>query len=98
MKEGKLQERYRALRDGSWVKVAATEPARTLGPISVVTAVGATLGGAVRNVSLSGKTLVEEFTMGEHRLIRKLTVVSNGPWIHVVTRSLNSLGTSPSSG
>ena len=85
-KDGRLQERYLAFREGTWVEVATTDPGRTLGPISVVTAESAPLVGAVRNVSLPGGVLVEEFMVGEHRVIRTLSLVGNGPWLRVVTR------------
>jgi hypothetical protein len=59
-KNGCLQERYLAFRDGAWIEVAATDPGRTLGPVSVVTAESTPLAGAVRSVSLSDGSLVEE--------------------------------------
>jgi hypothetical protein len=86
VKDGRLQERYLAVRDGAWVEVARTDPAQTLGPVSVVTADRAPLGSAVRSVSLSGGTLAEELTAGEHRLLRTLTLAGDGPWIRVNTR------------
>jgi hypothetical protein len=86
VKDSRLQERYLAFRDGAWVEVATTAPGQTLGPVSVVTAENTPLVDAVRKISLSGGALVEEFAAGEHRVIRKLTLVGHGPWIRVVTR------------
>jgi len=81
-----LRERYLALRDGAWIDVATTDPGQTLGPLTVVTAPSAPLPGAVRTVSVSGGTLVEEFEVGEGRVIRKLSLVGNSSWIHITTK------------
>ena len=64
VKEGRLQERDLAFRDGTWIDVASTDPGQTLGPVSVATAQNTPLAGTVRNVSLSGGALVEEFAAG----------------------------------
>jgi len=81
-----LRERYLALRDGAWIDVATTDPGQTLGPLTVVTAPSAPLPGAVRTVSVSGGTLVEEFEVGEGRVIRKLSLVGTSSWIHITTK------------
>ncbi len=90
-KDDRLQERYLALHNGAWVEVATTDPGGTPGPVSVLTGDGAPLVTRVSHVSLSGGGLVEELSAGEHRVVRKLTILGNGPWIRVVT-SLDPVG------
>lgn len=85
IKDGRLQERYLAACNGAWVEVATTEPGQALGPACVVTGEGAPLTGIARRVSLSGQSMVEEFSAGEHRLVRKLTLLGGGSWVRVVT-------------
>lgn len=85
-RDGGLRERYLANRDGAWVEVATADPGGPMGPVSVIAAGGASLPGTLRTVSLSGGALVEELAAGEHRIIRQLKIVDNGPWIRVVTR------------
>ena len=86
VKNGRLQERFLALREGTWVEAAATAPGQTVGPVSVVTAERTPLVGAVRRVWLSAGELIEELAAGEHRITRKLSVLGKGPWIRAVTR------------
>lgn len=83
--DGRLQERYLAACNGAWVKVATTEPGQALGPVCVVTGEGTPLTGIARKVSLSGESMVEEFSAGEHCLVRKLTLLDGGSWVRVVT-------------
>jgi hypothetical protein len=85
-RDGRLCERYLASRDGEWVEVATAAPGGPMGPVFVIAAGGAPLPGTLRTVSLSGGALVEELAVGEHRIIRQLKIVDNGPWIRVVTR------------
>jgi hypothetical protein len=85
-REGRLCERYLALRDGTWVEVASGDQGRTMGPVSVVAAGGKPLFGTLQNLALVGESLVEELTAGQHRVVRKLTLAGDGSWIRVVTR------------
>jgi hypothetical protein len=85
-REGRLRERYLAIRDGAWVEVATGDQGLSIGPVSVVGANGTSLPGTVRNIGLSAGALVEELTVGQHRVIRTLTITDDGLWIHVVTR------------
>jgi hypothetical protein len=85
-RDGLLCERYLASRDGAWIEVATAAPGGPMGPVSAIAAGGASLPGTLRTVSLSGGALVEELAAGEHRIIRQLKIVDNGPWIRVVTR------------
>jgi hypothetical protein len=85
-REGRLRERYLAIRDGAWVEVATGDQGRSIGPVSVLVVGGKALSGTVRNISLANGSLVEELTAGQHRIIRKLTISGDGSWIRVVTR------------
>jgi len=85
-REGRLSERYLAVRDGTWVEVATGGQGRTLGPVSMIAAGGKPVAGTLRKLALVGGTLVEELAAGEHRIVRKLTVAGDGSWIRVVTR------------
>ena len=85
-RDGRLRERYLAIRDGTWVEVVTGDQGRSIGPVSVVIDGGKSLPGTVRNVSLAEGALVEELTAGQHRMIRKLTITGDGSWIRVVTR------------
>lgn len=85
-REGRLWERYLAICDGAWVEVATGGRGQTLGPVSVVASDGRPVSGSLLGLSLAGGTLIEEIAAGEHRLIRKLTVVGDGTWIRIVTR------------
>ena len=84
--EGRLRERYLAKRNGAWVEVATADNDRTFGPVSMVSTEKTPLAGSVVRVALSDGALVEEFAVGEHRVLRKLSLVGEGPWIRVVTR------------
>ena len=84
-REGRLRERYLAIRDGAWAEVA-TGDGWSIGPVSVVVDGGKSLPGTVRNISLAEGALVEELTAGQHRVIRKLTIIGDGSRIRVVTR------------
>jgi len=83
-REGRLHERYLAICDGSWKEVA-TSDGHSSGSLSVVIDDGKPLLATVQNISLAEGTLVEELLLGQHRVLRKLTIVDNGEWIHVVT-------------
>jgi len=85
IKDGRLRERYLAMRDGTWVEVATADSAEGLGPVSVMGGSGA-MAGTVRAVTLSDGVLTEEFVLGEHRVIRKFSIEGDGPWLRVVTR------------
>ena len=85
-REGRLRERYLAVRDGAWVEVATGDQGRSIGPVSVLIDGGKSLPGTVRKISLAEGTLVEELTAGQHRIVRKLTIAGDGSWIRVVTR------------
>ena len=85
-REGRLRERYLAIRDGAWVEVATGEQGASIGPVSVLIDNGKPLPGTVRNISLANGSLVEELTAGQQRIIRKLTICGDGSWIRVVTR------------
>ncbi len=86
VEDGQLRERFLASRDGDWFEVATTGAEHSLGPVSIIDAPGMPLLGTVRDISLSGGSLVEEFAVGDHRVIRSLTLLGNGPWIRVRTR------------
>ena len=82
---GRLLERYKAIRDGVWVEVAAGD-GLSVGPVSVVDDGGKFLPGGVQTIARADGSLVEELTVGQHRVVRKLTIVGDGSWIRVVTR------------
>ena len=84
--EGRLRERYLAKRNGAWVEVATADNDRTFGPVLMVSTEKTPLSGSVVRVALSDGALVEEFAVGEHRVLRNLSLVGEGPWIRVVTR------------
>jgi hypothetical protein len=84
--EGRLHERYLAIRDGQWVEVAATDPLQTLGAVHLTTAGTTPLSSVVRRVALSDGALAEDFTIGPHSIRRQLTLSKDSPWIRVVTR------------
>jgi hypothetical protein len=84
--EGRLCERYLALRDGRWVEVARGDEGRTLGSVSVLAAGGRPLAGTLQKLTIAGGTLVEELAAGPHRIVRKLSILGGGPWLRVVTR------------
>ena len=84
-REGRLHERYQAIRDGAWHEVATCD-GRSIGAVSVVSDGGKSLSGNVQKISLVDGALVEELTAGRHRVIRKLTIVGDGSWIRVDTR------------
>ena len=84
--EGRLRERYQAIRDGQWIEVAATDPRQALGPVHLVAEGNAPLPTLVRQVTLSDGALVEELSAGSHTLRRRLTLLGDGPWIRVATR------------
>ena len=85
VRDGRLRERYLAIRNGAWVEVASSDPAQTLGPVSAISG-GKPLGGSVGALSLRDGTLTEELALGDHRVVRKLTIQGEGPWIRVDTR------------
>ena len=84
--EGRLRERYLAIRDGQWIEVAATDPRQSLGPVHLVAAGNAPLPTLVRQVTLADGAVVEELSAGSHSLRRRLTLMGDGPWIRVVTQ------------
>ena len=86
VREGRLWERYLAIRHGVWIEVATGDRGQTLGPVSVVASDGKPVSGSLLGLSLAGGALIEEIAAGEHRIIRKLTIVGDGTWIRVVTR------------
>ncbi len=87
VKDGRLQERYSGLSGGKWIEVAQTAQQEAMGSVSIVTAGNTLMTGSVRNVQISDDgALVEELAIGDHRVVRKITVVDGGPWIRVVTR------------
>jgi len=86
IREGALREQYFASRAGAWGEIATAGQGQQAGPVSLIPAQGAPMIGLVRNLSLSEGSLVEEFALGPHRLIRKLTLLGDTPWIRVVTR------------
>ena len=86
VQDGFLQERYLAARNGAWVEVATSEQKSTMGPVSIIAAGGTPLSGAVRGLSLSHGSLVEKFSVGTHRVTRKLSIAGDSPWVRVETR------------
>ncbi len=87
MKDGSVEERYLARNGDRWIEVATSGRGQAKGPVSVIAA-GATsaLPSKATAVSLEGGTLVEQFTVGPHRVIRHLMIDGDGSWIRVVTR------------
>ncbi|HXK60088.1 MAG TPA: hypothetical protein PLP42_09355 [Acidobacteriota bacterium] len=85
-KDGRLRERYLAFSNDTWVEVATAENGRSVGPISLIAADKTPVPASLHALSISGNILHEEFTAGEHRIIRTITLLENGPWIRVVTR------------
>jgi hypothetical protein len=83
MNDGALQERYLGRSGNRWVEVASSGRS----PLSLIAAgKTAPMPSKLRSVSLQGGTLVEEFTAGPHRIVRRLTIEPAGSWIRVVTR------------
>jgi hypothetical protein len=60
VKDGRLRERYLAVRNGAWVEVASSDPAQTLGPVSVISG-GKLLDGSVEGISLRDGALSTPF-------------------------------------
>jgi hypothetical protein len=83
---GEFREQYFALSSGVWIEVATAGQAQGTGSVSLIPAQKAPLVGTVRDLSLSKGSLVEEFALGPHRIIRKLTIIGDSSWVRVSTR------------
>jgi hypothetical protein len=86
VKNGGLEEHYLARRGNTWIEVATDAQTQTIGPVSLVLDQQKPLAAIVRELSISNESLVEEFDIGPHRIIRKLSLVGDTPWVRVVTR------------
>jgi hypothetical protein len=86
LREGRLVERYLARRDGRWIEVAAGEDGGTAGPTAVISADHGIDAGALARIGRDGPALVEEFTSGGLRVLRKVAIDGGGPWIRVTTQ------------
>jgi hypothetical protein len=84
--EGRLVERYLGRRDGEWVQVAAGEEGGTIGPTAVILASHGVEAGTLARIGTDGPDLVEEFTAGGLRVLRKVAVDGGGPWVRVTTQ------------
>lgn len=86
--EGRLEERYSVRLEDRWMP-AAVSAGHSVGTISLIAPDGkAFLGKAERAELVNGK-LVEQFSVGKHRLIRTVGFADNaarGEWLHVTTR------------
>jgi len=85
-RDGRLRERYLALREGAWLEVATADAGQTVGPVSLTAGEATPLVGTVVSLSMSDGALVEKLAVGGHRVLRRLTLVGDGPWIRVLTR------------
>ena len=90
VKDGRLEERYLAKDGHDWIEVATAGGSSTMGPVSIIAADGTPLPGKVQKLSAVDGTLVEEFALDAHRVVRKLTITDDGSWVHVVTRFVPS--------
>ena len=90
VKDGRLLERYLAKDGHDWIEVATAGAGSTMGPVSIIAADGTPLPGKVQKLSAVAGTLVEEFALGAHRIVRTLTITDDGSWVHVVTRFVPS--------
>ena len=90
VKDGRLEERYLAKDGHDWIEVATAGGSSTMSPVSIIAADGTSLPGKVQKLSVVNGTLVEEFALGAHRVVRKLTIADDGSWVHVATRFVPS--------
>jgi hypothetical protein len=90
VKDGWLEERYLAKDGHDWIEVTTVGGSSTMGPVSIIAADGTPLPGKVQRLSAVDGTLVEEFALGAHRIVRTLTITDDGAWVHVVTRFVPS--------
>jgi len=86
IREGRLFERYAALRDGEWIQVAASEEGGTIGPTAVISAAHGAEAGALARVAADGPELVEDLETDGLRVLRRVAPDADGPWVHVRTR------------
>ena len=86
IKRGRLLEQYFARSNGTWVVVASNQETQPIGPVSLILAQSTSEPESVRKVSLLDGALVEEFAVGRHRVLRKLTLLGDSPWVRVATR------------
>jgi hypothetical protein len=83
---GELREHYFARRDDTWIEVATGGQAQGTGPVSLISDQKIPLVVTARNLRLAEASLIAELDAGPHRIIRKLTLVGEAPWIRVATR------------
>jgi hypothetical protein len=89
---GRLHEAYFARGGGQWISIATAADGETAGPSAVIGADNGIVPGKMLKIATDGKELVEEFAVGEGRVVRKVRLCSPGPWVQVTTRLQSALG------
>ena len=84
--DGQLHERYLARGEGQWIPIATDAEDGTAGPIAVIEADQNVMPGKALRATTDGNELVEEFSVGEQQVVRKVRLCSQGQWVHVTTR------------
>lgn len=84
-KNGSLIERYFVRQEGEWIKVAESR-GESVGAVSIRDSSNQVMNGSVVNMwQDDGSSITEEMSIGNYRIMRKLTVVGDG-LLHVTTR------------
>ncbi len=97
--EGRLQEHYLAKRnDDAWVQVATSDGVSG-GPICFYGVQNSPQGNrpqeilvTATEVSVSAREMIEVFSAGPCRIVRKISLDGSGPWLRVTTRLEPSQG------
>jgi hypothetical protein len=84
---GLLHESYMARAGGQWDQVAG-EQAGSAGPTAMFGDAECAVPGSVTSVASDGSNLVEKSTIGGVRVVRTISLLAGGPWLHVTTRIL----------
>ncbi len=84
--EGLLHEQYMASDRGHWTLVAADAEGGSAGPSAILADASSVVPGNAEGAALEGGELVEAFTVGGLRVVRRVGLLREGPWLHVTTR------------
>jgi hypothetical protein len=85
IESGQLHEEYLACDAGQWIALATDVEGGSAGPCTVYEADNNVERGTVTSMAVNGNELVEEFVVGELRGVRRVSLCSRSPWLHVTT-------------
>ncbi|MGD0088459.1 MAG: hypothetical protein ABSE73_00935 [Planctomycetota bacterium] len=83
--DGNLRERYLARAGEDWVEVAVAE-GLSVGTVGLTITGSSFFIGSAQSVTVAEGALTEELDISGQKVLRKISLVEDGPWVHVTTR------------